>query len=400
MPHQLRFRRQYSERVNAEPNPPTAWYDRPLVSNVLGGAVVGFLVWFVPWLISESTKARVSLLAYVSVGVGGLILGSVLIPVWRRATWVKLQTFFKWASAIRPVTARKRQSLIDSGYSKRQMELIKAREDSKQPRWNVRAEDHLPGDPALHWLRNQGYEVADVEITTDPAEFILGGEVFFAGVFGSLTGKPFQGSPTEKGLRDGVTFHVSWWDQSGLKYERDLFEAPKEVWGHQIRAVVLAHEKALRDKDTEVKKLREQIASAAAANETKSQQGKDLVEKILNSPTKPPLPLPRWMIAPAPSGKRGEYVLRNSVPRSVAKEVRLEAEAEFKIISAGHWKDLSGTEEKGAVGEFVGVFTSQGETFGVRFLVGWYDEHAKYKTRSLFLGGPNETSKLVDPISI
>lgn len=386
--------------MHAEPTPSTPWYDRPLVSNVLGGAVVGFLIWFIPWLIAEGTKAKVPYWVYLIVAAGALVVGSVVVPIWRRATWGHVLKFRRWAAAIRPTTASKRQALIDSGYAKRQGELDEARNNAKQPRWNVRSEDHLPGDAALHWLRNQGYEAHDVEVTTDPAEFILDGEVFFAGSFGSLTGNNFRGAPTEKGLRDGITFHVTWWDQNGHQHERDVFEAPNEIWGSQIHAAELSHERALQAKDEEITELHDQIARTMAANETKSQQGRELVDKILTSPPKPPLPQPRWMIAPAPSEKRGEYVLRNSVPRSVAKEVRLEAEAEFKIISAGHWKDLSGTEDKGKIGDFIGAFTSQGETFGVRFVVGWYDEHGKYKTRTLFLGGPNQTSKIVDPITI
>lgn len=390
---------QYPERVHAESKPPTLWYDRPLVANVLGGLIVGCLIWIVPWLISEGTKAKVPLRVYLIVAAAALVLSSATIPVWRRATWWNLWAFLKWAAAIRPATASKRQELLDSGYATRQGELDEARKNARQPRWNIRAEDHLRGDTALHWIRNQGYAGYDIEVTTDSTEFVLDGDVFFPGPIETNIGKNFRGAPTGKGLRDGVTFHVSWRDRDGLNYERNIFAPPEDIWGNQIRALELSHVAELRSKDDEIAELRRVIAEAAAKRETTTQQGKEIVDKILSGPPKPPpppLPRPRWLIAPAPSEEPNEYVLRNSVPRSVAREVRLEADPEFKILNAGHWKDLSVTEGEASVGSFVGVFTSQGNTFGVHFNVSWYDEKGELQLLPLFLGGPNQTSKLVD----
>lgn len=67
------------------------------------------------------------------------------------------------------------------------------------------------------------------------------------------------------------------------------------------------------------------------------------------------MPESGWMVAPENTDEDDVYVLRNSVPRSVAREVRLDADPDFKIVDAGHWQDLSGTETGGASGTFMGV---------------------------------------------
>lgn len=39
----------------------TKWYDRALASNIVGGLVLRFVIWFAPRAISEATKAKVPL---------------------------------------------------------------------------------------------------------------------------------------------------------------------------------------------------------------------------------------------------------------------------------------------------------------------------------------------------
>ena len=348
----------------------------------------------------NGTDVQVPSWVYVILLGGAVFVATLSVPLWRRATWGNLWRFLRWVFAIRPITAKKRSELVASGYSKRQHEFDETRKKAKQPSWNFRSEDHLPGDKALHWLRNRGYPAYDVGVTTDDSEFVLDGEVFFPGPIETNIGKNFRGAPTEKGLQDGVTFHVTWYDQHGLDHKRDVFAPPEELWGSQIRAVELSHEKALQAKDDEIGDLNAEITKMQAFRDNTTQQGKEMIDKILSGPPKPPLPQPRWLIAPAASGKDNEYVLRNSVPRSVAVEVRLEPESEFNIIDAGHWADLSGTQTEGVWGNFVGVFTPQGKTFGVHITVWWYDEHGKRQSCPLFLRGPGQTSTIVPPLRI
>lgn len=85
-----------------------------------------------------------------------------------------------------------------------------------------------------------------------------------------------------------------------------------------------------------------------------------------------PLPRPRWSVFPSPHNDAdfGAYMLRNAVPRSVAREVRLEGDADFAVTDAGHWEDLSGPSS----GDFRGNITLTGTRLGVTFRIAWYDE--------------------------
>ena len=86
-----------------------------------------------------------------------------------------------------------------------------------------------------------------------------------------------------------------------------------------------------------------------------------------------PLPRPRWSVAEADKpGDGRNYILRNSVPRSVAKEVHLDSDSDFEIEDAGHWEELSGE----SIGSFRGSLLPSGWMNGVVFTISWYDETA------------------------
>jgi hypothetical protein len=361
------------------------WYDRQLSANVVGGLIVAVIVWGVPALISEATKANLPFWAYLVVAGVALLFGSTVIPVWRRATWGNMQRFATWALAIRPVTAKQRAALIDEGYENHKTEVETERERARQPRWSVSAEDRLMGDMALHWLHNHGYAGYDVRLTADSSEFRTDGEVFFRGQFGDarpggIIGKYFRGAPTEKGRMDGVTFTVTWLDEHGNDYSRQVFMSPEEIRKGADSATDEARSAGWKEGYAQAKEFYENAIAEADASRLASI----------------PLPAPRWMIAPENTDEDDVYVLRNSVPRSVAREVRLDADPDFKIVDAGHWQDLSGTETGGASGTFKGVFTPQGITFGVKLSVKWFDEHGKQQVAVLFLRSPDETSTIVN----
>lgn len=355
------------------------------MSNVLGGVVVALLVWFVPWAISEATKANVPFGAYIAVAAVALLIGSTVIPLWRRATWGNVRAFAKWAFAIRPVTEKQRSALVSSGYEQHEAEIELARENARQPRWTVSAEDRLFGDMALHWLHNHGYTGYDVRVTADQSEFKTDGEVFFRGSFGNaspggIVGKHFRGAPTDKGRRDGVTFTVSWLDEHGNDHTRQVFMSPEEIRKGTDSAIEEAKAIGWKEGYAHAKEFYENSIAEAESSRL--------------APV--PRPAPRWMVAPENTDEEDVYVLRNSVPRSVAREVRLDADPEFKIVDAGHWQDLSGTDTDGASGRFMGVFTPQGETFGVNLYIKWYDENGSQQAENLFLRGPDETSTIVN----
>jgi hypothetical protein len=69
----------------------TKWYDRQMAASIVGGLVVAVVVWFVPWLITEATKAKVPLWIYPAVASVALVFASVAILAWRGVTWRKLR---------------------------------------------------------------------------------------------------------------------------------------------------------------------------------------------------------------------------------------------------------------------------------------------------------------------
>lgn len=98
----------------------------------------------------------------------------------------------------------------------------------------------------------------------------------------------------------------------------------------------------------------------------------------------PPLPIPRWSIHAADEEGDGyDFVLKNLMPRSVAKEVHLEGNLDFTLLDAGHWESLSGIAE----GEFRGAISARGWALGMRFTVEWYNEKNEHMTASVSLRG-------------
>jgi hypothetical protein len=85
-----------------------------------------------------------------------------------------------------------------------------------------------------------------------------------------------------------------------------------------------------------------------------------------------PSPLPRWSMWSAnPQGDHREFVLRNTVARSHAREVRLESSTgRFKFLDGAHWESLMG----GHQAEFRGEMDDWGWEHGLTFEIRWYDE--------------------------
>lgn len=88
-----------------------------------------------------------------------------------------------------------------------------------------------------------------------------------------------------------------------------------------------------------------------------------------------PLPEPRWAVRLQP-GTSDQFQLVNTVPRSVAREVRIETDTNLTIMDAGHWEDLSGI----ATGPFIGELSSSAYSQGVNMSVTWHDEALQRKT--------------------
>lgn len=109
----------------------------------------------------------------------------------------------------------------------------------------------------------------------------------------------------------------------------------------------------------------------------------------------PPLPLPepRWSVYEDNTGDDSDFVLRNSVDRSVALEVRVDPDSDMRLVTGGHWPDVSGER----VVRFSGIRTDRGRWWGVNIAVTWYDERHEQHHRDLNLPGHPDEAPDVDP---
>jgi len=340
------------------------WYDRQLASNVVGGVVVAVLVWIVPWSISEATKAKVPVWVYLVVLGVALLLGSLVVPLWRRPIWGSLARFVKWAVTIRPLTATQRRALDQAGYLRRSAEVDAERANPFDPVWKIDVRDSL-GFAHTYFLENSGFEVWEVTMTCDPEFFVLKQEAHFPGGLGTdqhngNVASPFFGAPTARGKAEGVVFHIRWKNRHGDWDERDVVLPPEEI---------------LAGRDIELSE-----AFNRGFAEGKAQGNQD--------PAPIPLPEPRWNIYADNTGDDQDWILRNAVPRSIAREVRIESDGDLHIIDAGHWPDLSGGDS-GAMGSFQGTLTRRGSESGVVFNLTWYDEQGVRKGANVTLPGSN-----------
>lgn len=211
----------------------TNWYDRALASNIVGGLVVGFLVWFVPWAISEATKAKVPFWAYIAVAGVALLFMSVIVPIWRHVVWGGVANGARWVWGLRVTTSVRRKDLFEAGVSARNTSLARERASTPQPAWRIQFGDTHFGAADVHWLYNRGHNARDAALTCDPVYFELDGEAFFGGNWGSgaggATGKQFRGMPTAKGIAEGVDFTATWRDVNDDEQHRIVRVPPEDI---------------------------------------------------------------------------------------------------------------------------------------------------------------------------
>lgn len=97
-----------------------------------------------------------------------------------------------------------------------------------------------------------------------------------------------------------------------------------------------------------------------------------------------PRPAPRWRVyADEDSADGTDFRLSNPVPRSTAREVRIDSDSDMAILDAGHWQDLSGE----SIGNFRAELTRVGWEQGVAISITWYDENNLRHDGSAYLPG-------------
>jgi hypothetical protein len=94
------------------------------------------------------------------------------------------------------------------------------------------------------------------------------------------------------------------------------------------------------------------------------------------APAPRPAPKPRWRVYESePEGDGFDFIVANSVERSVAQEVRLEASASyFEFYDGAHWEDASGVCYRSFRGKISSWARDRG---GVDFDITWLDENGE-----------------------
>ena len=327
-----------------------AWYDRPLSATVIGGVIAALLIALATWAVSEGTKGTVPLWAYLVFAALALLVASIGVPPWRRLIWNNVVKGFRWFFAIRPTTRRKREALEQAGYNLRSNEVATERARIGQPIWKIDARDTV-GQRNLQFLENTGSAASNVELTTDPELFTLGGDVFWKGPFtphgpGAFVSKPFNGAPTERGKKEGVLFHVTWQDGNGDVQERNVMLPSEEIRAGRDEG--LAEEYARGRTDGRTEAFAEQQATL-------------------------PLPDPRWSLDYfGEDNGIAKFRIRNLMPDSIVYNARIEVSptSYFQHKDPAFWKSLSGESSQRFEGRIVGA----GRQRGIEIKLLWLDD--------------------------
>ena len=332
-----------------------------LIQGVVAAVVSTAATWIInnaadlPWLLIVAVFLSVAVVVFV-----GLSLFSRRL---RQAVWVR---FGKWLRGMWPVTTQKHERAVagafQAGVESEQTKVAAQRASARKPTWRIDARDPL-GKHDLLWLENHGWQVRDVEMTCDPAVFVLDGQASWPGSFGSdrrgaIEGKHFRGQPTDLGRTQGVVFRVKWIDEVGDQHEADVPYTPKEM------------------------RAREQEIHNEAWAEGRAAGRAEVLAELEEARPSPPPVRPRWIIIPSVDdhAPANTWTLANVAKDAVAKHVSLDAaRSGLVFLSAADWPDMTGTAQQ----DFSAYLTDHGETFGVTFTIEWTDANGERRKESI-----------------
>jgi hypothetical protein len=161
--------------------------------------------------------------------------------------------------------------------------------------------------------------------------------------------------------------------ESSAKLEQRTLEAEQELTNHASRIEALV---ATKDRiQGELNHAHEQLQRAA--------------ENVPSDGTAPSVIAsrePRWTIYPDAHGEWNDFLLRNSVDGSVAKEVRLEAPvADFDFHDGAVWDDVTGVK----IVSFRGNQKGKSFSSGTEFKVYWDDVWDQRREATVTLRKPD-----------
>lgn len=349
----------------------TKWYDRALASNIVGGLVVGFLIWAAPTALNAATKAKVPFWGYGLVALAAVLVMSFAIPIWRRTVWGNARRLAKWAAGLRILSQAQREGLVADGVAAREKALEKERAATKQPAWRILVGDTMFREANINWLHNSGHEAMDVEVTCDRDLFEIEGQAFYAGPFGTA-GRQLLGLVTDRGEAEGIDFSVTWRDVHGDNQHTIVRVHPEDLRNRRQAAIDAARAAGVREGFKEGKD------AARAEQETDATQALNL-----------PAPAPRWTLTNMGEDTNGivTYRVTNAIPGSHAYNVRMDhiKGGPFQFTDAAFWPNLSGTAE----GSFRGLLKGNGRAAGATLQLSWLDEMHR----------PNETQFRIAPVT-
>ena len=224
------------------------------------------VVWGVPLALNALANAQILWWVYLMVLVVALVTVSALIPALRRATWGRLPLRVTTVKRREAFGRLKRQEALDSlseqarpivadavkkADERRQVSRAQSEKDTKEafdlgfqhgqatatpakpvvplpkPRWRVYFAPRQPDDQTTRMvLENLMPRSAAHEVRLDASAELF--RVTSAGQWEDLSGEAkgeFLGVSTAYGDYNGITFHISWYDESGSQ-QQDTYELP------------------------------------------------------------------------------------------------------------------------------------------------------------------------------
>ncbi len=205
------------------------------------------------------------------------------------------------------------------------------------------------------------------------------------------------------GLGKMLGWMWSWHPVSARRHQAELIELERRVLDDLdkvVEGLTRKHIERARSVDRDIALLGKiQIDRGAEIREAVAAELKRSAAAAPKAAPELPPPDPRWTITQPDEGDREHFRITNHVLRSVAKEVRVDGEAdedgytEIDILDAAHFEDLSGSRS----GDFRARFSGQARQNGASFQVSWYDENGARIVESLFLRGWEERAPRPSP---
>lgn len=342
-------------RQNSSPHVP--WYHRGLWAGLISGpiwAVLSYLGGLVgPALFTESVDPR----AYAAVtGLILIVLAFIIGPI--RRWWL---AFFRRLLSVRITTSGRIAMRVQNALSERPThDEVKAAFKRGQSLGRV----------------SMRSEINELQDTIDERDGAL------AKAKQRIADQDIRLADARRNVRRA---------ESGTANAAQLISSLREE-RDQMRHRALAGERAAKNSEESITKLRGEVQRAHNEGLSEGRElGRQVAAARAAKETRLPRPAPRWSVERVGPT---HWALRNLVPRSIAREVRIESDSDLTIVDAGHWPDLSPAGKPAAEGLFQGHVTSSGLTFGVKFTITWYDEAGKAHQGSTYMKGSDEAVQL------